>query len=867
MDEDNNHIENPFRQQLMSALENFTDAKWLGMYSPLATLYFLGEHLVKQSDSDQAAGRGRALQKFLQETAQRLIDQVENGDYLYRILQLTFFQPQPLPQILYELGISKSTYYRAAYRPRAVQQLEKLLIGRLKPALRLEEPPRPQQAILGRKELLQKCLEILEDGKTTAVTGNGGVGKTLLGAHIANQWRPRPSFWFTLRPGLNDQLNSFLFSLGYFLQHQAASVLWLQMVAGADKVESEVALGLIRRDLESLQTAPPLFCIDEIDLLRPSEVEEHTQLLAFLSSLRGLTPILFMGQHVPVETDWVESLAGLPQSATRQMLTQADVHMSSADLATLQAYTEGNPRLLKLFLTLHQSGESLVHALPRMSKSPSLEFLLNRIWQRLHKEEQNLLAALSVFRRPAPYDAWSDQATLDALAAQSLVHMDEQGGVNLLPAFKAVIYNQLSPELREALHLDAAIIRATHGEYTTAAYHYIRGGQAEKAIWLWYTHRQQEIDQGQGRAALELFAGLSRNQFDEPVREVLVLLRSELRLLFGNYREIRTDLYTTLWRTPLLKGRANRIEGDVAYEQSRFDDAVRAYRQGQETVGTIGEELALFHKDIGKAYWQMRDLAQAWHESLLARYEVEHLQGNIQEAMGNYAEARRYYEEALALAQKLNFIEGEGKTRNNLAWVLFRQGEAVAANQQWDKASDCYQRVGRLTWQAGIKINQAHYFKERGQLQTAIALLENALSVFESLGHTRGSALATYHLAEAYLLLTDTNKAEHFAWESIQKEEISLKAANLNVLARIRLAQKQAVEAEVFCQKSIQSAEQNQDLLSGAYSWRTLGEACLAQEKIEAAAAALEKAKTIFQDLDLLDEVESTEAIVQKHNL
>lgn len=169
MDEDSNRVENPFRQQLMSALENFTDAKWLGMYSPLATLYFLGEHLVKQSDSDQAAGRGRALQKFLQETAQRLIDQVENGDYLYRILDLTFFHPQPLPQILYELGISKSTYYRAAYRPRAVQQLEKLLIGRLKPALRLEEPPRPQQAILGRKELLQKCLEKLKDGDRKSV--------------------------------------------------------------------------------------------------------------------------------------------------------------------------------------------------------------------------------------------------------------------------------------------------------------------------------------------------------------------------------------------------------------------------------------------------------------------------------------------------------------------------------------------------------------------------------------------------------------------------------------------------------------------------------------------------------------------------
>jgi tetratricopeptide (TPR) repeat protein len=445
--------------------------------------------------------------------------------------------------------------------------------------------------------------------------------------------------------------------------------------------------------------------------------------------------------------------------------------------------------------------------------------------------------------------------------------MDEQGGVNLLPAFKSVIYNRLSPEDRESLHLNAATIRATHGEYTAAAYHYIRGGQAEKAIWLWYTFRQQEIDQGQGQAALALFAGLSRNQLDDAVKEVLVLLRSELRLLFGKYSEIKTDLYTTLWRTPLLKGRASRIEGDVAYEQSRFDESIRAYHKGLETVGTIGEELALFHKDIGKAYWQMRDLAQAWHGSLLARYEVEHLQGNIQEAMGNYAAARRYYAEALLLAQQLNFIEGEGRTRNNLAWVLLRQGEATAANQQWDKASDCYQRVGRLTWQAGIKINQAHYFKETGQPQAAIPLLESALTMFESLGHMRGAALANYHLAEAYLSWGNADKADHFAWQAVQKEEKSLKAANLNVLARIRLAQTRPVEAEAFCQKSIEAAEQNQDLLSCAYSWRALGEAYLAQEKIEEAKSVLEKAITIFQELDLPDEVEKTEAIVQEHHL
>lgn len=863
--EEANTIENPFQQQLLVALEHFTDPAWLGKYSPLATPYFLGEHLlVRQSEDDSAVSRGRALQKLLWDTAQALIEQEDGGTYLYRILELTFFRPKSLSQVLYELGISKSTFYRPAHRPRAIQKLEQALIRRLKPALRLEEPPNRQQIILGRESVIKEGLEKLQNGQSVAIIGNNGAGKTMVAVQLAGHWAPKPVFWFTVRPGLNDQPSGFLFSLGYFLQRQGVSGLWLQLVADQGRVYGEVEMGMLRRDLMRLQGEPPLLCIDEVDLLKPADVEAHRQLLAFFDSLRGLTPVLLIGQQIPVETDWVQALEGLPLAETGKMLAENDIPLSAADLATLQMHTQGNPRLLQLFITLHRSGESLEDVLPRMSASPSLESLLNRIWRRLSEHERNQLAALAVFRRPAPCDAWSGVATFETLVSQNLVQLDDQSGANLLPALKAVIYHLLAPETREALHLEAAAIRAAHSEYTAAAYHYIHGGQPQKAIWLWYTHRQQEIDQGQGDTALELFAGLSRNQFNEAEREILVLLRSELRLLGGQYNEIKPDLYVTVWQNPVLKGRASRIQGDVAYERSRFDEAIQSYREGLDSLRAIGGEMALFHKDIGKTYWQKRDLEQAWREALLARYEVEHLQGDIQEAMGNYVDARRYYEQALSLAEKLGYVEGEGKTSNNLAWVLFRLGEIDAANQKWDKASHFYQQIGRLTWQAGIKVNQAISYTDTGRPQKAVPLLQEALAVFESLGHARGNALAAYNLAEAYLSLADIDTAEQFTWLAIQQEEVSLMPASFNILARIRLAQKQPDEAEIFCRKSISLAEQNQNLFSLGYSWRTSGEAHLAQHKADEALAALEKAMAIFQELELSDEIEKTQAIIHK---
>lgn len=860
-----NGTENPFRQQLITALENYTDPAWLGRHSPLGTPYFLGEHLLLgQVKESTAVARGRALQKLLRETAQQLTAGEENDQYLYRILDLTFFRPQPLAQVLYELGISKSTFYRPAYRPRAIQKLEQALIRRLKPALRLEEPPVLQQEILGRETAVNTCRQQLRNNKTVAIIGNGGAGKTILGAYLANQWEPQPIFWFTIRPGLNDQLNSFLFSLGYFLQRQSTSALWLQLVADYGKINHEVMLGLIRRDLMSLNTVHPLLCIDEVDLLQPVDIEAHKQLIALFNSLKGLIPILYIGQQMPVEADWVQDLEGLPIPMIQKMLTQADIHLSPMELTTLQAYTNGNPRLLKLFIALHRTNERLEDVLPRMSTAPSLEFLLNRIWQRLDENEQSQLAALAVFRRPSPRDTWDNQDALGRLISQNLVQMNEQGSVSLLPAFKTVIYHLLAPETRESRHLEAAAVRAAHSEYTAAAYHYIQGGQPNKAVRLWYTYRQQEIDQGQGAAALELFSGLSRNQFNEPEREILVLLRSELRLLVSDYHEIKTDLYATLWENPILKAQASRIEGNVAYEQSRFDEAAQAYHEGLELIGSIGGELALFHKDIGKVYWQKRDLEQAWREALLARYEVEHLQGDIQEASGNYAVARRHYEEALSLAEKLNYIEGEGKTSNNLAWVLSRLGEVESANQQWNRASDCYRQVGRLTWQAGIKINQATSYTDTGRPQAAVVLLKEALTVFDSLGHGRGIALAAYNLAEAYWSLGQIETADQFAWQAIQQDEANLRPAIFNILARIRLAQEQPHEAEVFSRKSLELAEQSQNALTCAYSWRTLGKTYLMQQKVSEAMTALQKALTIFQGLELASEIEETAAIIQE---
>jgi len=287
-------VNDAFNEQLKLALEHFTQPAWLGEHSPLAMPYFLGERLWRRTDAHTALGRGLAFQGVLREAADILAGQDEDGKYAARLLDLSFFQAKILFDVLDILGIARSTYYR--HLSKAIQRLGETLIQSINPVLHLESPA-SHAGLIGRGEVSDACLQALRQGLSVSLVGSGGVGKTTLGATLAAELAPQPIFWLTLRPGLNDQVSSLLFSLGYFLHQQGASSLWLQLVAEGGKVDMRIAPGLLQHDFKRLNDAPALLCFDDIDLLRPAEVEEHARILAFLESLRGITPLLFMGQQ------------------------------------------------------------------------------------------------------------------------------------------------------------------------------------------------------------------------------------------------------------------------------------------------------------------------------------------------------------------------------------------------------------------------------------------------------------------------------------------------------------------------------------------------------------------------------------------
>ncbi|HEY1012616.1 MAG TPA: tetratricopeptide repeat protein [Herpetosiphonaceae bacterium] len=854
-------IADRFQEHIKQALEHVTDPAWLGQHSPLARPYFLGAQLWGAPDAASPGGRGRVLQRILQETAAALEQQAAAGPYAERILDLTYFRPQLLFDVLTKLGIGRSTYYR--HLTRALEALAGLLVRRINPALRLERPL--SSPLVGREDDLAALAGRLAAGQSVALVGSPGVGKTSLGAALAAQWAPAPVFWWTVRPGLHDQLPSLSVALAYFLHSHGASGSWLQLVADHGTVSTALVPGLIRHDLGHLRAAAPLLCVDECDLLRPDEREDHGQLVAFLESLRGLAPMLLLGQRRALDADSEYQLAGFGLGAVRALAEAQAAGLGEAEIERLAATTAGNPRLLRLVLALHRPGAPLAETLPQAAAAPSLELLVRRLWQRLAADEQRLLLALSVFRRVAPADAWEEQRpALDRLLSANLAQADGQGGVAVTPALRPAIFQLLGPAQRETAHLAAAQIRAERGEYTAAAYHWIQGGQAGQAVAQWYAQREQEIDQGQASVALQLFGQLSERQLPEELGELLVVLRSELRMVAGDYAQARAELQSLPW--PPDHGatlRVRQFEGDISLRFSQFDRALGEYGAGLSAATLLLErELAHFRVKLGTVHGRKRDLEQAWREAELARYEVEQLQGYLRESSGELSAGYARYQAALAIAEELGYAEGIARTCNTLAMVLSQQLDFAAAAGYWQRAFQYYQTSGNLSRLARIKANQAGLYTELGQTATAIAAAEEALALFTQLGESQGRGHAAHNLADAHRAAGNLAQAAEFALQALAVGQPGVRPYSLLTLAEIRLDQGLLAEAEASCRESLAVAEQQHDRRIGAYARRALGQICLAADRAAEAGAAWTAALELFSQVGLAKEAAQTQALL-----
>lgn len=874
-----------FFEQLKAALSHYADPQWLGEHSPLAAPYFLGAAL--QQATPTPTGRGQALRQAIEQTLESLwggllpadgpamlqavADEERSygrgGRYDCLILELNYakrrFRPAPPNQAtIYNdiLHISRPTHDRHLHD--AVERLGVHLLQRLRPAIRPEQPTL-QRELIGRAALVQQILTDLQERRCVSLTGPGGVGKTSLGVAVSEQWNSSASFWFTLRPTFNDQIESLLFALGQFLHQQGAATLWQQLVAdGGQPRDVSLALGLARRDLAEL-AYPPLLCFDELDFLRPLTPDQpnpkHVQILEFIDSLRGHTALLLIGQRAFWESDKNYAVAELSEPQLATLLAALAIPATAEDVARLQRYTGGNPRLVELCAALYglTPHEPLQAVLDQLPHTPALLPLWHRLERRLPVGERRLLQALAVFRTPAPADAWTsaDPATQGAfqqLVQRRLLQLDELGGVLLLPALRAVVYSELAVEDRQQYHLQAASIRAERGEYTVAAYHLHQADQPETAIDLWYTQRRGEINRGQASAALAIFAQISLRQVGEKTQRTLRLLRSELYQLLGEPEKVIETLSAATW-PPQEESSVDAalLLGKALDQQGKAEQALRTYANGVTVATGLLSKVVQLHVQRSLTYLHERNLAPAWYEVNVARYLAENMLGTVQEQSGHLTAAHTHYTAALAIAQAANYPAGIAKSYHNLGNLAVRQRQIEQALAYYDQAMTSHQALGD---QVGVEIARsglAATYLQAAHYAEVIAPARQALHFFQAMGDSFWTALNASNLAEAYTDLGQWAEAEQYGQLVLEQEEPHSHPYALFTLGRVRQQQAEWTAAELYLSQARKVAELNGDRYLLAYAWETLGQIYQASGKPTAAHDAFTQSHQLFQDLQI----------------
>lgn len=859
-----NQRKSSFAIEVEQALKRYQEAKWLGENSPLASPYFLGTRLPATAVEPNL--RGQYLQRLLAEATNALSGR--NADRYQTILREYYFNNQTVKEVCQQINLGHNSFH--LNRHDAIRALTETLIKQMNPALRLETPPQ-HGALWGRVEMLEQSLTAINEMRSVSLLGSSGQGKSVLGSSIAIN-SGRAHFWYTIRRGLNDQLEALLFALGYFLHNCGSSTLWLEMVAEGSSLKLERLTAVVRYALEQI-TPVPLLCIDEVDQLTPSEEANHVPVIRLLESLRGQAPLLLIGQQPVLETDAFFTLTGLSIDATEQLLNEAG-HQQSRDVVDrLHEYTQGNPRLIELSAMLLARGESTDQLLESLASQPSVEFLLNRILQRLSDTERAIMMELAVFRRAAPKDLWTTAETsnaLNQLSSLRLLFHDRQGGVALLPTYRTLLVRRIPEGKRRQLHAMVAMRRESYGDYTAAAYHMVAAGQEKEAIQLWYVHRQSQINQGQAQTALAIFREISHEELPSTSQEMLGVIRAELLHLTGNGHQSIEDINSILWQTPLLAIEARDLQGQIANDQSDFHTAEQAFAEAIEIGESIvATRLSTLHCVLGWRHLRERKISAALEEAQRARYELEQFEGEIQRETANYSAAEQHFRAALQIAQHQGDAAGIAKTANSLAVLYLFQDDSEQAKSYLQIAADHYKQLGKVIPLASIQINWAVAHNLAGEYHQALAAAQLArlrLGRFAPIP-PRQEALILQAMAEANLGLGNLNEAAMYVQQVVDLEEMDVMTDAYCTFGQIQARREQWDEAVELVRLSIHMAINNQDDYYIGYGWRVLGQILQEAGRPEEAYEALQNALIHFQELNLLKEIARVQKMIDTLDL
>ena len=838
----------------------------------------------------------------------------------YRLLRLLYVERQPTPQIMAQLNLSRSTFFRE--QRTALSLLAAHLGDSSAQPGTWTMPPTIGSSIpytadlVGRQRELQTCSALLAQEGLLVITGLAGAGKTTLAAALAQQATQQiPVLWLQFQPGYPTSLNSVLHEFAVHLANHGITDFRTLLAASTtqDAPRSTApgshtflmpAVNFLQR---LLQTRPMFIVMDNAHLVNDPLLIGFLELLCRQASPNGVR-LLLVGRTQPA---WAQhgvsfALQGLNREETQSLLQRAGLTTLDTDLGRrLHAKTDGNPMFLRFFMTQVQSAQATAGAAPsvemlieHLEKTPDVRrYLLENIFRELTPPERALLEVAAIFRTPFDeYDYDLQQllaamgvsdvgATLDRLVARHIVtRLHPSADVHIHQLLRDYAFSRLQtrPSDRQRIHAAAASYYVRRRDYLEAATHYRHADAFEKAILLLGDQIENVLNRGLATAAQSLLDDLLEADLSPACCSLAHQSLGEIALLQGRFAHAlacfqRALDIRTMEAPPIPI--CLRI-GRIYQEQGDFEQSLGWLLRAEQLAATTGD-VRLQAQVINAIAWLYHqqgeyEHAQRWIESCLALIgqsphgreltAARSILAGIRFIHGQWEEARTLTQAVLHFRIQSGDLIGQAAARGNLAILDFHLGDLLAAREGHLAALALEEKLGNRPGMCATEFNLGEVFFYLGDWTEAQAHYDQALSLAHDTGQRALAARSHLGLAELHLTLGEPATAEtHLRTSQTLQDELNttrLQSDTCRVQATLLLAQEKAPAAVAWIEQALSAAHATGQTVANLRAQRVAAQVQAVQGNDCAAEAHLDKALTWNRSLH--SRLEEAEALLAR---
>lgn len=766
-------------------------------------------------------------------------------------------------------------------------------------------PPKPEKppvnsGFVGRKQELAHYRAQLMESDLAVIAGMPGVGKTSLAVQLANQVStPQMTFWHTFKSG--EGLDTLIWKFAGFLYWNDQQQLW-QMLQGVQQGNGILPPLEVLFDyaMQMISGKRYLICLENLSQLMDDPALQSILKKLLTARQSGELVIIVTARRIPAFVSMTKfaPLRGLTRTDVDDLLAARQFHLPKESADTLTNLTEGNAELLTIALSTLARASAPAQLIARLTDTRDVErFLLDELDESLTEIERSIEIAVALLGQPSIRDAiecmlqtGNLRRELHELSERFLLTIHDDDWVlnydhhTILRAFYA---DHLSLQQRRELHLRVATYYEHDAQNWLASIrHYIAAEEYAPASRLATEHLRTIINTGH--------AGQLRRLLDK-------ILATQIGT------ELRVDAY-------LACGQLDDLLGDFSSAQNHFDTANDRLNSLPDSLANqvrrvqvcLGMGRLLQHRAPESALeWLQRGVdavlsAEADETEMAVRKQqlatLYVYIGGVQEALGNYGDAQRIIDQALALladssseirATALLHLGNVHSLRGQYDAAKEATQAALAISQQfhdhfltlkllknlgidaetagdWTGALSNYEEALALAQQLGGVVEQSTIWNSIGVLQTKRgedAQAQAALT--ESIDMARQHHLAEdllYALSSLVELLVQTE--DYGPLEPILVEATAL-AADTNIKyplpaiycgwARLYLARQQHVDALANAAHAVDLARELGVHDQEGVALRVLGEVQAATNQLEAARQSFVESLILLDGRDLYE--------------